>query len=110
MQPVVADEPHAIAAEPRLAQRRLCCFDQGVPIELDQALAFAAADQHVEAMHRDVEIERLDPFDGDAQRVVASQVIEFDAVFALDRLDSKRLASPVGLRAPLPRGRGSPDA
>src|SRR5215467_267940 len=31
VQPVIADEPDAIAAESSLAQRRLCCFDQAVP-------------------------------------------------------------------------------
>ena len=69
-----------------------------MPVELDHALALAAADQHVEALHRHVEVQRLDPFDGDAQGVVVAQIIELGTVFALDRLDPQRFAPPVGLR------------
>jgi hypothetical protein len=66
MQHLVADEADAIAAEARLAQRRLGSLNWSMPVELDHALAFAAADQHVEALHRHVKLERLDPVDGHA--------------------------------------------
>ena len=98
MQLVVADEAHPIEAEARLAQRRFGRSDQRVPVELDHALALAPADQHVEALHRHEEFERLDPIDGDAQRVVVAQVVELGAVFALDGRDPQRLAPAVGLR------------
>ena len=98
MQLVVADEAHAIEAEARLAQRWLGHLDQRMPVEPDHTLALAAADQYVEALHRYVEVQRLHPFDGDAQGVVAAQVVELGAVFALDRLDPQPLAPPVGLR------------
>ena len=53
VQLVVADEAHAIEAEARLAQRRLGRgWTSGVPVEPDQPLALAAADQHLEALHR----------------------------------------------------------
>ena len=88
MQLVVAHEAHAIEAEARLAQRWFGRSDQRVPVEPDRALALAAADQHLEALHRYIEVERLDPFDGDAQGVVVAQVVELGAIFALDRLDA----------------------
>lgn len=53
-----------------------------MPVELDQALAFAAADQHVETLHRYIERQRLDPFDGDAQGIVATQVVELGPMLA----------------------------
>ena len=52
MQHLVTDQADAIAAEARLAQRRLGSLNWSMPVELDHALAFAAADQHVEALHR----------------------------------------------------------
>ena len=69
-----------------------------MPVELDHALALAAADQHVEALHRHVKVQRLNPFDGDAKGVVVTQIIEFGTVFALDRLDPQGFAPPIGLR------------
>ena len=63
MQLVVAHEAHAIEAEARLAQRWFGRSDQRVPVEPDHALALAAADQHLEALHRYIEVERLDPFE-----------------------------------------------
>ena len=98
VQLVVAHEAHAIEAEARLAQQWFGRPDQRVPVEPDHALALAPADQHLETLHRYIEVERLDPFDGDAQGVVAAQVIELGTVFALDGLDTQRLAPPVGLR------------
>src|SRR5258708_20614596 len=99
MQLVIADDANAIAAKTRLAQRWLDRLDQRMPIELDQALAFAATYQHVEALHRHVELERLDPLDGHAQGIVVTQVIELGAMLALDRLDPHRFALPVSLRS-----------
>ena len=66
MQHLVTDEADAIAAEARLAQRRLGSLNWSMPVELDHALAFAAADQHVEALHRHIKLERLDPLDRNA--------------------------------------------
>ena len=68
-----------------------------MPVEPDHTLPLAATDQYFEALHRHVEIQRLHPFDSDAQRIVAAQVVELGVVFALDRLDPKPLAPPVGL-------------
>ena len=70
-----------------------------MPVELDHALALAAADQHLEALHRYIEVERLNPFDGDAQGVVAAQVVELGAVFALDRLDASVLIASFFVKA-----------
>ena len=81
---------------PCLAKRRLDRSDQRVPVEPDRTLAFAAADQYFETLHRDIDLKRLDPFDRDAHRVVATQIVELGAVFTLDRLDPQRLAPPVG--------------
>jgi Holliday junction resolvasome RuvABC ATP-dependent DNA helicase subunit len=88
VQLVVAHQPHAIKAQPRLAERPLERPDQRVPVESDHALAFAAADQHLEALHWHIDLQGLDPFDSDAQRVVAPQVLELGAIFAFDRKDS----------------------
>jgi hypothetical protein len=65
VQLVVADKADPIEAETRLAQRRLGRFDQRMPVEMDHPLALAAADQHVETLHRHVKVQRLNPFDGD---------------------------------------------
>ena len=54
MQLVVADETNPLAAKPGLAERRFSRLDRGMPVELDQALAFAATDEHLEALHRHV--------------------------------------------------------
>src|SRR5437867_3990208 len=63
VQLVVAHEADAVEAKTRLAQRRRGCFDQRMPVEPDGPFALAAPDQHVEALHRHIEIERLNPFD-----------------------------------------------
>ena len=66
MQHLVADQAHAIAAKARLAKRRFDSPNGSMPVELDHTLAFAAADQHVEALRRHVELGCLDPLDGHA--------------------------------------------
>jgi hypothetical protein len=99
MQLFIADEADPIAAVARLAQGRLRSFEQRVPIELDHALAFAAADQHVEALHRHIKFERLHPFDSDAQRIVVAQVIELGAILPRDRFNPHRLTPPVSFGA-----------
>jgi len=35
-----------------------------MPVEPNDPLALAAANQHLEALHRGVEVERLNPLDG----------------------------------------------
>ena len=107
MQLVVADETNPLAAKPGLAERRFSRLDRGMPVELDQALAFAATDEHLEALHRHVKLERLDPVDGNAQGIVAAQVVELGTMLALDRLEPHRLASAVRL-LPLALGPGEP--
>src|SRR6516225_9291866 len=99
VQLVVANEADPIAAEARLAERRLGRFCQRMPVEPHRALALAAADQYIEALHRQVKVQCLHPFDGDAQSVIVAQVVELGAIFALDRLDPQRLATSVGLGA-----------
>jgi hypothetical protein len=66
-----------------------------MPVELDQPLALAPADQHVEALHRHIEVQRLNPFDGHAQGVVVAQIVELGAVLALDGLDTQLLAPSI---------------
>ena len=97
MQLVIADQAHAANAEPCFAERRFRGFDQRMPVEPDHALALATADQDLEALHRHIEIECLNPFDGDAQGVMVPEVIELGTVFALDRFDSQTLATAIGL-------------
>ena len=98
VQRVVANQANPTATESRFARRRLHRLDERMPIELDQTLAFAAADQYIEALHRHVEFQRLDPFDIDPQGVVVAQIIELGAMLTFNRLDPQRLALPVALR------------
>src|SRR6516225_1098697 len=97
VQLVVAYEASPLAAEASLAKRRFGGPDQRMPVEPNDPLALAAPDQHLETLHRDVEIERLNPIDGDAQRIVVAQVVELGAIFALDSLDAQGLAPTIGL-------------
>src|SRR5262249_23723521 len=98
VQRVVANQANPTSTESRFAQRRLHGLDERMPLELDQALAFAAADQYIEALHRHVEFQRLDPFENDPQGVVVAQIIELGAMLTFNRLDPQRLALPVVLR------------
>src|SRR5712691_13279299 len=76
MQLLVADQADPIETRPPVAGRRLGQPCQGVPVEPDQPFALAPADQHIEALHRYVQFERLHPLDGDAQSVVVAQIVE----------------------------------
>ena len=66
MQLVVTNEASPLAAEAGLAKRGFGRPDQRMPVEPNDPLALAASDQHLETLHRDVEVERLNPLDGDA--------------------------------------------
>src|ERR1700688_1059199 len=88
MQALVADHPRGARADPPLADRRLVHPTQRMPIEVDHALALAAADQHLEPLHRHEQLEGLNPIDGDAERVVVSEIAEFRPILPFDRLDS----------------------
>src|SRR5450631_4363982 len=70
MQLIVADEARAPDAQAPVAWRRLHQTDRRVPVEAHQLLALAALDQHVEALHRNEQLESLHPFDAHAQRVI----------------------------------------
>ena len=71
-----------------------------MPVEIDHALAFAAPDQHLQALNGDEQLQGLDPIDGDAQGVVMSEITKFGPVLALDRRDPMvfPLAVSVSLR------------
>src|SRR5271157_1787509 len=88
MQAFITNQACGAEARSPVAGRRLGQADERMPVKLDHALAFAAADQHLQALNRDEKLKGLDPVDGDAQGVVMSKVAEFGPVFVLDRRDS----------------------
>ena len=84
MQALVAHQSGEVQAETPVAGWGFGQASDGMPINIDQAFALAAADQHLEALNREEQLKGLDPVDRDAQRVVMTEVVELGPVLALD--------------------------
>ena len=89
--PLTPCEPEA-----SLAQQRLNCPHQRVPVDADRPLALTPLDQHLEALDRYVEFQRLHPVHRDPQRIVVSQIVELCPVLALDGGNPHGFAAAVG--------------
>src|SRR5208337_836874 len=98
MQSFVANQTRRVQAPPPFAQRRLGQADERVPVDLDYTLAFATADQNLEPLHRDEQLQGLNPIESDAQGVFVLKVAQLIQVLALDRRNPLMFAPAVRLR------------
>ena len=71
VQTLIANEACRTETRSPVAKRRLGQPGEWMPIEMDQPLPLAAADQHLQALGRHEHLEGLDPLDADAQHAKA---------------------------------------
>jgi hypothetical protein len=94
MQRLVAHHARASRGVAKFGKQRFQLPRRRVPVQMHDAFALAPADQQLEPLHLHGEIQRLHPFDDDAQRVFVAEVVELGLVFAPDRLDPLLLTPP----------------